>query len=105
MNLTLFKWKIEFSTGLADLDAQHKIFMKYINLCHDAVTRDRLQGVPPDLVKKLRKHAEIHFSYEEQMMDFYGFPELENTRSCTDNLPMRSRNWKSLVWLEKARQT
>ena len=42
----------EFSTGIADIDAQHKIFMKYINLCHDAVTRDRLHGVPPELVKK-----------------------------------------------------
>ena len=51
--------------------------MKYINLCHDAVTSDRLHGVPPELVKKLKKYAEIHFSYEEQMMDFYGFHELD----------------------------
>ena len=78
--MALFKWKKEFSTGLADIDAQHKIFMNYINLCHDAVTRDRLHGVPPDLVKKLKKYAEIHFSYEEQMMDLYGFPELEKHR-------------------------
>ncbi len=76
-NMALFKWKKEFSTCLADIDAQHKIFMKYINLCYDTVTRDRLHGVPPDLVKKLKKYVEIHFSYEEQMMGFYGFPELE----------------------------
>ena len=55
--------------------------------------------------KKLKKYAEIHFSYEEQMMDFYGFHELEEHQKLHRNLPIRNRNWKSRVSLEKARQS
>jgi hemerythrin len=75
--MVLFKWKNDFRIGLEDIDSQHKIFLGYINQCYDAVTREKLTKVPPDLVKKLKKYAEIHFRYEEHIMEFYGFPELE----------------------------
>jgi hemerythrin len=74
--MPLFTWKKEFRTGLADIDAQHKIFLSYLNQCYDAVTKNKLTGVPPDLIRKLKKYAEIHFSFEEEMMEFNGFPEL-----------------------------
>lgn len=75
--MALFKWKDKFKIMVPDIDAQHQIFMGYINQCHEAVGKNRQMGIPPDLIKKLKKYAEIHFSYEERMMDLNGFPELE----------------------------
>jgi len=75
--MVLFKWKNDFRIGLEDIDAQHKIFLGYINQCYDAVTTKKQTGVPPDLIKKLKAYAKIHFSFEEHIMEFNGFPELE----------------------------
>jgi len=68
--MVLFKWKNDFRIWLDDIDAQHKIFLGYINQCYDAVTVNKQTGVPPDLVKKLKKYAEIHFSFEESKAAF-----------------------------------
>ena len=95
--MVLFKWKDDFRIGLDDIDAQHKIFLGYINQCYDAVTVNKQTGVPPDLVKKLKKYAEIHFSFEERMMEFCGFPEQEK------HLELHRHFTNEILKLEKSR--
>ena len=97
--MVLYKWKKDFSTGLADIDSQHKIFLSYINQCYDAINKNRQTGVPPDLVRKLKKYAEIHFSYEEQLMELNGFPELEKHKE------LHKHFINEILKVEKARLT
>lgn len=94
--MAVYEWKKEFTTFLDDIDAQHKIFLSYINQCHNAITKNKQTGIPPDLIRRLKKYAEIHFSYEEQMMEFHGFPELAKQKA------MHKQFTDDILKLEKA---
>ena len=75
--MAFFTWKDGFSVGIDDIDFQHKTFLGYLNECYDAVTVDRQTEVSQELIDKLKAYVKDHFSFEENIMQFTGYPELE----------------------------
>lgn len=78
--MPFFTWKKEFSIGLDDLDSQHKLFLDYLNDCYDKVSQGQHAGIPLKLVNKLKMYGKEHFLYEENLMQFTHFPDLEKHR-------------------------
>jgi len=83
--MAFFIWKDDFSVGIEDIDSQHKKFLGYLNECHDAVTLERQTVVSRELIDKLKAYAKDHFIFEENIMQFSGFPELEKHRQLHRN--------------------
>jgi len=78
--MAFFTWKDSFSIGLYDLDAQHQQFLGYLNDCYDKVSLEKQTGLCQELIEKLKAYAKDHFMYEENIMQFTGFGELDKHR-------------------------
>lgn len=78
--MPFFTWKNEFSIGLDDLDSQHQQFLGHLNDCYDKVAAGQHAGISLELVKKLKMYAKDHFFYEENIMQFTRFQDLDRHR-------------------------
>jgi hemerythrin len=71
------EWKVEYDTGIAEIDLQHHFFLALIKrlnaelaTCTDARYRERL-------LDELAKYALFHFTSEENLMIKFGYPDFD----------------------------
>ena len=76
--MSFFKWKDSFCIGVDEIDQQHRKFSDYLNACYQAVNSDTKSAKLPVLISKLNEYALNHFSFEEDLMKAYGYPELDH---------------------------
>lgn len=80
MNLESIDWKDEFSIGNADIDEDHKeiveIFNEMIVLSVHGKNRDECAR----LLTKMTNYALSHFKKEENYMQRFSYPKIENHR-------------------------
>ena len=102
------EWKVEFLTGLDEIDAQHHYFFRLIKKI------ERFESAAGDqtslllVLLELRRYAAFHFASEELLMETYGFgglPEHKKThRALADHLQehieLSSRSAASLAKLK-----
>lgn len=67
-----FEWKNEYCLGLDELDVQHKRFLNLIQMLYLADESSR-----HDLLKEISRYASYHFASEEEMMNQYGYKEVD----------------------------
>jgi diguanylate cyclase (GGDEF)-like protein/hemerythrin-like metal-binding protein len=67
----VLSWSFTFSTGVAEIDSQHKHLIMLINRLHSGSMQARkLRSVAADMID----YANHHFGYEESQMVKYGAP-------------------------------
>lgn len=66
------KWQKKFSVGLADIDEQHKHFIKILNDVH--AKREKKNDDLKDELNELVEYARIHFTTEEGYFDNWKYP-------------------------------
>jgi len=75
--MTPFKWEDSFSTGISEIDDQHRLFIKLINRLVDSIENND----PPDSVEmkfeKLINYTAFHFGTEEDYMYSFKYPDYE----------------------------
>ena len=64
------------SVSVKELDDQHKSLIALINQSHEAIQKHD-ERLIFELIGKMRKYANMHFSTEETYMKQYGFPDIE----------------------------
>ncbi len=65
----MIEWKEEYSTGMLDLDAQHKILFKYVNNLEEIILSEGYSEVRvSNILDYLNSYGKNHFHYEEKCM-------------------------------------
>lgn len=73
-------WKVEYSLGVAEMDAEHVRMIEMMEQLEAVEGRsDALQTVGK-VVKDLGSYVETHFKHEEELMEKAGYPHLDNHR-------------------------
>ena len=72
-----FKWEDGFSTGISEIDDQHKLFIKLINRLVDSVERNDPAASVEIKFEKLINYTAFHFGTEEDYMHSFKYAGYE----------------------------
>lgn len=72
--MTTFRWRPEMTTGLPDIDAQHRAMVARIEGLHDAMLRGEAAATVGPLLDELERATRVHFEAEERCMARYACP-------------------------------
>ncbi len=71
------KWKIEYETGIPEIDQQHKKLFNYIETLSIAIYSKSGKDELISLCRFLKNYIDTHFSTEEILMRQAHYPNLE----------------------------
>ncbi len=72
------KWQDNYSVGHSILDNQHKFLLEIINDLYKSMISNNLEGNYGELVKELIKYTNVHFGFEEKLLEKIGFQEIKD---------------------------
>ena len=72
------KWQDNYSVGHSILDNQHKYLLKIINDLYRSMISNNLEENYGELVKELIKYTNVHFGFEEKLLEKIGFQEIKD---------------------------
>lgn len=84
--MALLQWKDEYSTGLEDVDEEHRDLIDIINRLHDLMLADDAKLTVPAFFDRLLKGVSTHFALEERIMGESDYPELAAHQEDHDRL-------------------
>jgi hemerythrin len=70
-------WNTTFSVGIEKLDSQHKYLFAIINKFTEKPATSYKAEQISEILKEMAEYAREHFTAEENLMQEYGYPELE----------------------------
>ena len=73
--MAYFEWNNDYSVGIAKIDDQHKMLLKYINELYEAMQAGKGRDVLGTVLKNLVDYTRTHFALEERLMQEYGYPD------------------------------
>jgi len=79
-------WSLKYNVGIAEIDYQHKYFLKLINrlaLNHEFLKET---GLIQAHLSELDKYTRFHFKSEENIMNLVGYSDLECHRQLHRDL-------------------
>ena len=79
-------WKKEYSIGVFEIDAEHKIFLRTIKKIQKAFMVGMDKEILKRLLEELYKYADFHFTSEENVMLENKYPEYESHKKQHDEL-------------------
>jgi hemerythrin len=74
--MALFEWTDTLSTGVNEMDAQHKQLIAMINELYDALREARSKEVLAGVLSRLHQYTKTHFKAEEAFMQRTSYPGL-----------------------------
>ena len=92
-------WRPAYSVGDASIDNQHKQIIQIINDLHEAMGgEDEATALRP-LLERLLAYTDMHFEFEEQVMEECGYPDLDYHRHLHDELRHRTQDLRQYLGL------
>ncbi len=76
-----YKWRREYSVGIATLDHQHQHLFELVNQLHDSMTAEQPEAVMANTLSELVDCTRQHFLAEEALMTDLNFPGLDAHRA------------------------
>lgn len=73
-----FEWNDKYSTGVDEIDFQHKKFLKIIKKTYELKEKNIDEEEVFLLIDDLIKYANFHFACEESFMEIYAYPKLSS---------------------------
>ena len=73
--MALLEWKDEYSTGIEDVDDEHRDLIDIVNRLYDLMLAQDSKLTVPAFFDGLIKGVSAHFALEERIMDESGYPE------------------------------
>ncbi|HBO45942.1 MAG TPA: hemerythrin [Planctomycetaceae bacterium] len=92
-------WRPAYSVGSASIDNQHKQIIQIINDLHEAMGEGDESAALRPLVERLLAYTDMHFEFEEQVMEECGYPDLEYHRHQHDELRHRTEDLQRYLGL------
>jgi hemerythrin-like metal-binding protein len=75
-----FGWDPRYETGIASIDAQHRVLLQSARELHEAYRSGSAKEVVPRVLDNLVTYCMTHFEDEEVHMERLAFPELSAHR-------------------------
>lgn len=79
--MELLRLEDNLKLNVPEIDSQHETLIMLINRLHEAMLQGTGREVLDGLMSQLIEHTRTHFSYEEQLMTQYDYPEYEAHKS------------------------
>lgn len=76
----MLQWKDEYSTGVPEMDEQHKELINIINKLSEGLNSGEGSDYIGEVLLMLANYVLTHFESEEKFMQEIGFPKLEEHR-------------------------
>ena len=73
--MPIMSWTDTYSTGIAEVDKQHKKLIDLINDLHDAMAKGQAKNVLGKILGELVTYCANHFAMEESLFDKHGYPD------------------------------
>ncbi|HII59338.1 TPA: bacteriohemerythrin [Methanocaldococcus jannaschii] len=80
MKKEIIKWSKDFETGIKAFDDEHKILVKTLNDIYNLLNEGKRDEAKELLKRRVVNYAAKHFKHEEEVMEKYGYPDLERHR-------------------------
>ena len=98
------RWKDEYSVGIEKIDHQHRHLFEIINKLIDHSGASKDSGLVTETLTEMLNYAKEHFTTEEELMQEYGYPEIESHKEqhihffkTTAELSVNALNKQSMV--------
>ena len=98
-------WKKEYSVGVFEIDAEHKIFLKTIKKIYFAFESGLSGEMLIRLLEELYKYADFHFTSEENVMLMNQYPDYTNHKKQHDELIQTLSNTINFFSIDEINQT
>ncbi|HET6784665.1 MAG TPA: diguanylate cyclase [Erysipelotrichaceae bacterium] len=76
-----FIWTIEFESGNAEVDNDHKLLAEYVNQLHDLIIEHYPIDTIHEFIFKMNKHIQNHFVKEEAILAKYNYKDYTEHRA------------------------
>ena len=97
-------WKDEYSVGVEKIDRQHRHLFEIINKLIDRSGSSSDSKLVSETLTEMLNYAKEHFTTEEELMQEYGYPEIESHKEqhiyffkTTAELSINALNKQSMV--------
>lgn len=84
--MAIVSWSERYSTGVSEIDQQHKKLFGYINELYEAMRLGKGSTVVEGTLQGLRTYVDTHFRQEEEKMLAAGYPDLAAHKLVHRNL-------------------
>lgn len=88
------KWDEELSTGIPQMDEQHRKLIDMLNHFYEAVERGQRDQAIETLLQQAEEYTLYHFNSEEALMREMDYPEFEPHQKAHQNLINEVRSAK-----------
>ena len=79
--MELVRLEDHLKLNVPEIDSQHETLIDLINRLHEAMLQEAGEAALDGILSQLLAHTRYHFSYEEQLMSEYRYPEYEAHKS------------------------
>jgi len=94
----MIKWEDSYSTGVAELDKQHRNLFQYCNDLGDGIhSGDISQNVLVQALTFLEKYIEDHFGREETCMHKFACPIAEKNKFAHQKFIESYKNFQRMI--------
>lgn len=76
--MALITWNLNLSVNVEEIDRQHQKLVQMLNELHNSLTDAKPKETLAPILKGLVDYAVVHFGYEEDFFDRFGYPDAEN---------------------------
>jgi len=84
--MVLIEWKDEFSTGVPDVDHEHRQLVGLINELHAALSAEDPDFTVMDFLGEIYAHVSAHFALEEKIMRERNYDQFEDHKRDHERL-------------------
>ena len=84
--MPLINWGPKYSVGITTIDTQHKKLVDIINDLNDAMRNGKSKEVLNSTLTSLIDYTKVHFKFEEDLFNKYGYSEKLSHKMLHDKL-------------------
>jgi len=78
--MPVITWKECYETKIISLDKEHQRLVELINQLYEAIRQKRSEEVMLPIFDQLLDYTKQHFAHEEEVLEEYSYPDLEQQR-------------------------
>lgn len=83
--MTLITWYPNLNLNIELVDEQHKLLVKMINDLYDAIHAGKERAIVGSLLNKLGIYSSMHFAREEDYLEHFGYPDIDQHKKEHNN--------------------
>jgi len=95
--MALLVWNDSYSVKVRRFDDQHKKLIDLVNQLHEAMKAGKGSAILNDVLGPLAAYTQTHFSEEERLMLYNGYPGYMEHKKAHDQLVAHVRDFQKQV--------